>query len=258
MVPAGIVLLTLTRLLQMEMRGSRGSAACMWLGTIAATINAVLLLAAGMLPLDERIAYLAERTAECIWPLAVLMAMVFYARHVIYVTNEPAPPPQGDTAARNVDMEPNWFERWRERRRKAAEVRRAEAEKRKAERVEAARRAKAEADAQRAEKAAKKPVARTETARPSHSGDEQEDDVETPQRKVPPVHVQAVKPQRQESKPLTEIPKAPATAKPAPAAAMEPDDDEAEDDDDSSSTQGLSRKERRRLRKLQRQNAGRF
>jgi hypothetical protein len=259
MVPAGIVLLTLTRLLHMEMRGSRGSAACMWLGTIAATLNAVLLLGARMLPIDERIAYLMERTSECVWPLAVLMAMVFYARHVIYVTNEPAPAPQGDTAPVNAEIELNWFERWRERRREAAAVRRAEAEKRKTEREEAARKAKAEAEAQRAEKAAKKAAARAQAATASRTGEETDDKVEMPPRKVPQVQVHAANPPRPENRAVSEPPKTHTSAKPAPPAVQQDadaDEDEAGDDDDS--MQGLSRKERRRLRKLQRQKAGKF
>jgi hypothetical protein len=256
MVPAGIVLLTLTRLLHLEMRGSRGSAACMWLGTIAATMNAVLLLGAGMLPIDERVAYLLERAVECVWPAAVLMAMTFYARHVIYVTNEPAPSPQTDAVPAKAQIELTWFERWRERRREAADSRRAAAEKKKAEREEAARKAKAEADAQLAEKAAKKAVSRTQSAATSPSGETPQDEDETLPRKPCQVQEQAASPPRSDVK--WETSKAPVISKPAPPAASELEEDEADDDEAASSVQGLSRKERRRLRKLQRQKAGRF
>jgi hypothetical protein len=256
MVPAGIVLLTLTRLLHAEMRGSRGSAACMWLATIAAAMNAFLLLGAGTLPVDERIAYLMERTAECLWPLAVLMAMVFYARHVIYVTNEPAPRPQGDSAPGNAEIELNWFERWRERRREAAELRRATARQQAAERQEAALQRKAEAEALRMEKAAKKAAARADAAPMSRGSGHSEDEDESPPGKTPAVTVPTSP--RPEARTVMAPSKSPATAKPAPSV-LEPDEDEPEDDDDSSSSlHGLSRKERRRLRKLQRQKAGQF
>lgn len=259
MVPTGIVLLTLTRLLHVEMRGSRGSSACMWLGTIAATLNAVLLLGADMLPIDDRVTYLAERTAESLWPLAVLMAMIFYARHVIYVTNEPAPPPEGSVAPAKDQIELNWFDRWRERRREAAELRRAEAESRQAEREEAARKAKAQADALREEKAARKAALKPEKQPGVPESSATEDDKETPAeppRKLPAATISPATSQRPDVRGVTESPKPAATSKPA-AVADESEEEEEEGEDDSP-MHGLSRKERRRLRKLQRQKAERF
>ena len=232
---------------------------CMWLATIAAAVNAALLLGSGTLPIDERVAYLMERAAECLWPLSVLVAMLFYARHVIYVTNEPAPQPQGEAAAANT-IELNWFERWRERRREAAERRRVVAEQQRAERADAARQAKAEAETLRAEKAAKKAAAKAEAAALSASEEETKADPVPPVRKSAQGAVPAA-PLRSDAKAVTPGPKAVVSSRPAaPAAEAEAEteeDDEAEDDSDTS-LQGLSRKERRRLRKLQRQNAGRI
>ena len=238
MVPAGVCLLTLTRLLHVEMRGSRGSAVCMWLGTLAAIANAVLLLGASSLTVDGRIAYLVERSAESLWPLAVLMAMVFYARHVIYVTNEPSAPLE--TAAAAKSDQPGWFARWRENRRIAAEQAAAERK--------AAAELKAQAAAKlREERLAKKahprpePVSKAIARHSEPDEDAGEAESHAPSLKSRP----AARPEPVE---------APAARRPSVPESIE---DEPDDEEDDSSSRGLSRKERRRMRKLQRQHAER-
>ena len=246
MVPAGVCLLTLTRLLHVEMRGSRGSSVCMWLGTLAAIANAVLLLGANSLPVDERVAYLVERSAESLWPLAVLMAMVFYARHVIYVTNEPSAPLEAAAVTAKTDQ-PGWFARWQERRRIASEQRRAAAEKAAAERKAAAELKAQAAAKQREEKLAKKAAPKPEAApKAAVRNSEPDDDAEDNKAIAPPPKSRpAARPE-----PLDE----PAAHRPSVPESIE---DEADDEEEDSSGRGLSRKERRRMRKLQRQQAER-
>lgn len=241
MVPAGVVMLTLTRLLHVEMRGSRGSAVCMWLGTLAAIANAVLLLGTNSLPVDERVAYLVERSAESIWPLAVLMAMVFYARHVIYVTNEPSAPLESADVTAKSAKQPGWFARWREQRRVAAEQKREAAAK-----ADAERKAKAAAR-EREAKAAKKASPKSEPAAKSVSSTKASDldDDEKPTAAPPSKLRSATPPEPQEE---------PVARKPSPPDVIE---DEADDEEDDFSGRGLSRKERRRMRKMQRQKAER-
>lgn len=247
MAPAGVCLLTLTRLLHVEMRGSRGSAVCMWLGTLAAIANAVLLLGANSLPVDERVAYLVERSAESLWPLAVLMAMVFYARHVIYVTNEPSAPLEATASTPKSSEQPGWFARWQERRRIAAEQRREAAEKAATERKAAADLKAQAAAKQREEKLAKKAKPETEVAPKAVArNNEPDEDSEDNAAIVPPVKSRPIarpEPVEEQSARRPSVP--------------ESIEDEADDEEDDSSGRGLSRKERRRMRKLQRQHAER-
>lgn len=113
MVPAGTVLLAMIRLLQTEMRGTGGAAPSLWLATLAAVVNAAVLLKAPA-PIGAEQLQLIGRSAAVFWPLGLLLALQVYARRVIYVTNEPCalPPselPGEPTAARS------WLTWWRPR-----------------------------------------------------------------------------------------------------------------------------------------------
>lgn len=113
MVPAGAVLLAMIRLLQTEMRGTAGAAPCLWIATIAAIINAAVLLEAP-LPIDDAVLGIAGRSSALLWPLGLLLSLMLYARRVIYITNEPCALPAVAKAADDHDAR-NWLKWWRPR-----------------------------------------------------------------------------------------------------------------------------------------------
>jgi hypothetical protein len=106
MVPAGVVLLTLTRLMHREMAECRAAKSMAWMAMLAAALNAALLLGAPLIT-DASATVLVERGTATFWPLAILLSMLSYARHVMYVTNEPAPVEAG--GAGNTGRVGRWW-----------------------------------------------------------------------------------------------------------------------------------------------------
>lgn len=236
LVPAGTTLLAMVRLLHTEVRGTRGCAPCLWLSVIAATVNAAFVLDTPF-PWDEQTASLIRRSVVLTWPYCLLMALLFYARRVIYVSNEPsaaepAAPASSDEAARG------WRSWWRrrnsERRRKpAAETQRTGAEVAAAGKVAGAgrddrpARSAPPAEARPAERSPPgqdHPGTRSATAAPPAA----------PQRSAPAVSGLV-------------------SAASAAAASRTEEADDEEDADEDARFRGLRRKERKRLRKLQMQ-----
>lgn len=113
MIPAGTLLLAMVRLLQTEMRGTAGAVVCLWIATIAAVVNAAVLLDAP-LPIDETILGIAGRSSALLWPLGLLLSLMLYARRVIYITNEPCALPAAAKPANDEDAR-NWLKWWRPR-----------------------------------------------------------------------------------------------------------------------------------------------
>jgi hypothetical protein len=267
LVPAAAVLLALTRLLRLEMRKCRVSVWCLRLSMLSAAVAAATLLG-GHLITDTRTAFLIGSVSSTFWPVGLVISFWYYARHVIHVTNEPAELPQSATATERVGGRLSKLRTWWSERSAARAAQRAERDRERA--------------AKRAAAAASKEAARVRAA----------EELETESESAPPARIQppvtkpvapargepprvapapAVSPKAapiQPVRPTAAVQPARPTATPRPAAAPatvppsaeKPDfdsDDDAEDDagEDgwSDELQGLSKKERKRLRKLQRQ-----
>ncbi|MBL8851215.1 MAG: hypothetical protein JNG89_16155 [Planctomycetaceae bacterium] len=120
MAPAGVVLLAMARLLQTEMRGTSGAAPCLWIATLAGIANAAVLLKAPA-PLDDATLSIIGRSAMLLWPLGLLLSLLFYARSVIYVTNEPSALPNPAVGGPE-ETGRNWLNWWRPRQKSERET----------------------------------------------------------------------------------------------------------------------------------------
>ena len=122
MVPTGSVLLAMVRLLQTEMRGTGGAAPSLWMVVLAAIVHAAIALEAPV-PVDDGVMDAAGRSAMLLWPLGLLLALLFYTRRVIYVSNEPSALP-ADAGQEAADEARHWRNWWRPRKesRRAADV----------------------------------------------------------------------------------------------------------------------------------------
>lgn len=119
MVPAGIVLLAMVRLLQTEMRGTIAAAPSLWMAILAAVANAAVILRAPV-PIDDATLAIVGRCSMLLWPLGLMLSLLFYARSVIYVTNEPSALPSPPVAAEDAGR--RWLTWWRPRRKAERET----------------------------------------------------------------------------------------------------------------------------------------
>lgn len=244
MVPTGTILLAMIRLLQTEMRGTGGAAPSLWIALAAAVTNAALVLKAPI-RLDPEVLGIIGRSSAVLWPLGLLLALQLYARRVIYVSNEPSALP----ASRAGDAQQtarNWLNWWRPRqksdRERPATAKRAsdiDAKAAKSKSAAAPGAPIADADIDDLRTSATKPV-QEEFTREA-----------VPARPVPaavaaPV-MRAPMPASAATSPATK----PMSASPAPLAESS-DDEEDEDHEDMSGDRyrGLSKKERKKLRRL--------
>ncbi len=220
MIPAGIFVLGFTRLLHVEMRECRTSLVFLWTSTAMAAAAAALTLADGILvagPLWR----LAKHVAASVWAVCLVSSMLLYARRVVYVSNEPcrlSQPKRRRPSLWSVGAE--W---WRSR-----------------------RAARAEAKAKPEDSKAETPPARgpAEPELSSHAPAPEAKKSAPESRPVPP---QAVQPS-----PIVEPePKRPAPPN-EPVRSNTPPQHDA--DSEMPETPRLSKKERRRLRKAQREH----
>lgn len=262
LIPAGIVVLALTRLLQIEMRGSRISIGALWLSTLAASVVAGLTLAGHLLTAPATIPMLSAVAAN-LWPFALFLSLWHYAWRVIHVTAEAADarlpraaPPR--TAGPWTALRRWWAARAvarGERRTARAQARAKEAAAAETRDSSAASdtapRTRAAADRKPTRSAEVPPPAAPPPPKPAPRPEER--------RVIPAFDVAPRSAPAAAAKPAVPSPAperaAPATMRIDPPRAADPDSGETEDDDDqdAASTSGLSKKERRRLRKLQRQ-----
>jgi hypothetical protein len=262
-IPAAIVLLALTRLLQIEMRGSRISVGCLWLSTFSAAVVAALVLAGHLLSSPESVR-LTSAVAVNLWAFALGLSLWHYTRRVLHVSAEAADVRSQAAVSGQVSGVRAALRRWWTARAQARAERRA---------ARAAERAKKEA----ATCALKSPVeAPSAPARAKPAADVKARPA-AEARPSTPVAAPAAAPRQDERR---VIPSVNLTPKPAPVAPTKPaatpiaperpatvtmriDDarssdpdgqlDDEDEDQDVGPTSGLSKKERRRLRKLQRQ-----
>lgn len=262
-IPSAIVLLALTRLLQIEMRGSRISVGCLWLSTLSAALVAALVLAGHLLSSPETV-LLTSAVAVNLWTFALGLSLWQYTRRVLHVSAEAADVRSQVVASGRASGARGALLRWWTARAQArAELRAARAAER-AEKEAAARTPKSPAEAPSAP-ARGKPAADIK-ARPAADA-----------RPSTPSSVPAAAPRQDERRVIPSVnlaakaaPVAPTRPAAAPTAPERPatvtmriDDarssdsdgqlDDEDEDQDVGPTAGLSKKERRRLRKLQRQ-----
>jgi hypothetical protein len=260
LIPTAIVVVTLYRLLLREMRDCTLSLWTLRLSGLAA-FGAGLAVMFGHLALTSRVALVAASAAATLWHLLLAVSMLLHARHVIHETNEPPQRP---------------LSRWRLRiPRLALPQRRASTPK-----AGATTRSKPKPKTKRAStsrKTAEKPARSTPVvddlseAEEDDAADEESPVFEAPEtppkvesRPVLPPGPVAKATSSPASAPIRRVdpPQPGAKAKPhfvVPAATSQVEesseagwsDDDAEDEDDS--TGGLSKKERKRLKKLARQ-----
>jgi hypothetical protein len=232
MIPTGTILLAMVRLLHTEMRGTPAAAPTLWITILAAITNAAILLEAP-LPIDPTVMEIAGRSATLLWPLGILLSLLFYARRVIYVTNEPCALP---AVAKRSEEETSrsWLNWWRPRT--------------DAERKPQAASGKSAAERPATQKPAGKPPAPTED--------------EVVSEAPAPVPASAARPQASASTPVSIArPSAPAGE---PATRQTGGDDvvrrnDAAHDDEEDEESGyhgsrhhaMSKKERKKLRKMQ-------
>lgn len=88
MVPAAIVVLSMTRLLHCELRDCRPSVTCLWCSTLTAGLAATAILAGDQLWSGD-VALIVQCGATTLWQLLLAIALLFHARHVIHITSEP-------------------------------------------------------------------------------------------------------------------------------------------------------------------------
>ncbi|REJ96616.1 MAG: hypothetical protein DWQ34_03570 [Planctomycetota bacterium] len=272
MTPTGVALVTFARLLSHEMRRTTGGMLFLWTATITALVNAAVLLGRPMLS-EGHALMLVEQGAALLWPASLMLSMLYFARYVIHVSSEPTELLDEEEAdSEETEPRPGFFSRWRESRREA-KARRAEL--------------KAKRAAEKAQRAAEKPAARTE-AREKKEAEKKEAAARAAEKKAAAAKSAAAKkpvaakseaaaskqaaseastnrPQKAEPQPAKSSSPAERdggedSAKRAPAAKVtrtdraEPAHDDFDADEDDS-MQRLSKKERRRLRKLRRQQA---
>ena len=113
MIPTGTVLLAMVRLLHTEMRGTVGAAPSLWMAILAATGSAAVVLDAPI-PVDAAIVAIAGQCVMLLWPLGLLLALLFYTRRVIYITNEPSALPSS-SKDEPQDVARGWLGWWRPR-----------------------------------------------------------------------------------------------------------------------------------------------
>jgi hypothetical protein len=269
LVPAAAVLLALSRLLRLEMRKCRFSVWCLRLSMLSAAVAAATLLG-GHLITDTRTAFLIGSVSSTFWPVGLVISFWYYTRHVIHVTNEPAELPQSATATERVGGRLSKLRRWWSERSAARAAQRAERDRQRAAAQAAAAASQEAARAKATEMEAETEAPPPAAIRPPPTKPAAPPRVEAP-RAGPAVAVQPgaapIQPARtapvQLARPLgtprpTERPSAAPAAVAPPAAKPDFDSDEEADEDGveegwSDSLQGLSKKERKRLRKLQRQ-----
>jgi hypothetical protein len=241
MVPTGIALLAMIRLLQTEMRGTAGAAPTLWVALLAVVVDAALILQTPV-KLDQELLAIVGRSATVIWPLGLLLSLQIYARRVIYVSNEPAALPNAPEGART--MVQNWLHWWKPR-------------------IKSDRTRLSAAAANNVRKApisaSAKPASNSGSAPAAAAIDERSADAAEPAQSQPaskPTAPTAAAPAARTPTPVTAA--AAHAGKPVaeqPAASQDFSDDE-EDDDDAASLEGdryrgLSKKERKKLRKLE-------
>lgn len=254
MTPTGVVLVTFARLLSHEMRRTRGGMLFLWTATIAALVNAAVLLGRPMLG-ESHSVLMIEQGLALLWPASLMLSMMYFARYVIHVSSEPSEAcAEAETFDEESERRPGFFSRWRESRRKAQARRTEKRAKRAEEKARLASEkaaARAEAKKQAAEAAekkkstakqqagsAKKPVSAAPASKPPAKVDDEESGSSS--RAKPARGERSAKPTRPAKVTRRDPPETPSRAG---------------DIDEDESMQGLSKKERRRLRKLRRQRA---
>jgi hypothetical protein len=261
-IPAGIVVLALTRLLQIEMRGSRISVGGLWLSTLSAAVVAGLTLTGHLLSSPEAVRT-ASAVAVNLWPFALFLSLWHYTWRVIHVTAEAADIKSPPAAAPKTAVPWRALRRWWAARAEARSQRRAASIEARAQaaaaamtqapptKSAAATRAKPAADRNPPQAAEEQPSAPASAPKTAPRQEER--------RVIPSVDLAPRAATATAAKPA--VP-APAPERPAPvtvridqARTADPDTEDLEDDEDQDlgPAAGLSKKERRRLRKLQRQ-----